>query len=344
MNTRDIRQARREELAVEKAIGGMDQEEWLQLLRQVGLPADAPEEDEFERAAAAIDLARQPQPEPMPRHLLAAVAADAGRYFATERAGAAPAPARAAPARPARSPRRGPSSVWVTYGGWLAAAASLVAVVGPALLERDATPGSAPTVAVTTQPGSRISEPPPSPAGSLAAATAGNGNDATGRQRPLIPQPSGAPADTPLSARSEVSDVVTDAAGDPAAERAALVAQRFVLRRNWAPAGDPAGRTVQGDVVWDARAQTGYMRFVGLRRNDPSSEQYQLWIFDGRRDERYPVDGGVFDVRGGEDEVIVPIRARLPVGTPLAFAVTIERPGGVVVSERNRVVVIARVG
>jgi hypothetical protein len=117
-----------------------------------------------------------------------------------------------------------------------------------------------------------------------------------------------------------------------------------VLQRNWAPAGDPAGREVTGDVVWDARTQTGYMRFVGLRRNDPSNEQYQLWIFDGRRDERYPVDGGVFDVGGEGDEVIVPIRANLPVGSPLAFAVTIERPGGVVVSDRNRVVVIARVG
>jgi hypothetical protein len=128
------------------------------------------------------------------------------------------------------------------------------------------------------------------------------------------------------------------------AQRQALVTQRFVLQRNWAPAGDPAGREVEGDVVWDARTQTGYMRFVGLRRNDPSNEQYQLWIFDGRRDERYPVDGGVFDVRGDGDEVIVPIRAGLPVGSPLAFAVTIERPGGVVVSDRSRVVVIARVG
>jgi hypothetical protein len=343
MNTRNIKQARREELAVEKAIGGMDQEEWLQLLRQVGLPADAPEETELERAAAAIDLARQPRPEPMPRHLLAAVAADAGQYFATERA-PAPALARAAPALPATSRRRGARSVWFTYGGWLAAAASLVAVVGPALLERDATPRSAPAVAATTQPGAQISEPAPSPAGSLAAATADNGSDATGRGRPRTPQLAVAPADTRFNSRSEVTEVVAEAAADPAAERAALVAQRFVLRRNWAPAGDSAGRAVQGDVVWDARTQTGYMRFVGLRRNDPSSEQYQLWIFDGRRDERYPVDGGVFDVRGGEDEVIVPIRARLPVGTPLAFAVTIERPGGVVVSERNRVVVIARVG
>ncbi len=131
---------------------------------------------------------------------------------------------------------------------------------------------------------------------------------------------------------------------DPAGQRRALAAQRFVLQRNWAPAGDPVGREVRGDVVWDARTQTGYMRFVGLRRNDPATAQYQLWIFDGSRDERYPVDGGVFDVRGDGDEVIVPIHARLPVGTPLAFAVTVERPGGVVVSDRSRVVVIARVG
>ena len=51
------------------------------------------------------------------------------------------------------------------------------------------------------------------------------------------------------------------------------------------------------------------------------------------------VDGGVFDI--GPGEVIVPIRAALPVTTPKLFAVTIEKPGGVVVSSRQRIVVTA---
>ena len=66
--------------------------------------------------------------------------------------------------------------------------------------------------------------------------------------------------------------------------------------------------------------------------------QYQLWIFDARRDERYPVDGGVFDAAADTAEVIVPIDAKIEVGTPVLFAVTVEKPGGVAVSNRKRIV------
>ncbi|MCZ8129678.1 MAG: anti-sigma factor [Steroidobacteraceae bacterium] len=135
-------------------------------------------------------------------------------------------------------------------------------------------------------------------------------------------------------------------APDLAAEREALVAaaaaaQRLV-RWDWAGTPDPAAAGVRGDVVWDPERQQGYMRFVGLRSNDASVEQYQLWIFDAERDERFPVDGGVFDVPAGRDEVIVPIDARLAVAKPAAFAVTVEKPGGVVVSSRERIVVLAK--
>ena len=82
------------------------------------------------------------------------------------------------------------------------------------------------------------------------------------------------------------------------------------------------------------------MRFKGLAANDAKQIQYQLWIFDADRPEATPVDGGVFDV-ASNGEVIVPISAKLPVGKPTLFAVTIERPGGVVVSKRERIVVTA---
>ena len=84
------------------------------------------------------------------------------------------------------------------------------------------------------------------------------------------------------------------------------------------------------------------MRFTGLAANDPDQLQYQLWIFDAGRDDRYPVDGGVFDVPVGADEVVVPIRASLPVGEVALFAVTVEKPGGVVVSSRERIAVLAQ--
>jgi hypothetical protein len=99
-----------------------------------------------------------------------------------------------------------------------------------------------------------------------------------------------------------------------------------------------------GDVVWDARSQRGFLRLNGFVPNDPERAQYQLWIFDAARDDRYPVDGGVFDVPPGRDEIIVPMHPTLPVSRPVAFAVTVERPGGVVVSAREKVVAFAQAG
>ena len=76
--------------------------------------------------------------------------------------------------------------------------------------------------------------------------------------------------------------------------------------------------------------------------NEPSDEQYQLWIFDKNQDEKTPVDGGVFDI-ASEGEVIVPIRAALKVRDPYLFAVTVEKPGGVVVSSRARLPLLGAV-
>ena len=82
------------------------------------------------------------------------------------------------------------------------------------------------------------------------------------------------------------------------------------------------------------------MRFRDLPANDPALEQYQLWIFDATRDDAHPVDGGLFDVEG-DGEVIVPIAARLLVRDATLFAVTVEEPGGVVVSDRERLILVA---
>lgn len=111
----------------------------------------------------------------------------------------------------------------------------------------------------------------------------------------------------------------------------------------WQVTDDIAARGATGDVVWSDAAQAGYMRIRGLMVNDPRALQYQLWIFDPARDERYPVDGGVFDVAPGTDEVVVPIDVKLPVRGPTLFAVTVERPGGVVVSTRERIALLAKV-
>ena len=111
----------------------------------------------------------------------------------------------------------------------------------------------------------------------------------------------------------------------------------------WTATKDPAATATTGDVIWSEAKQRGYMRFVGLAANDPTQFQYQLWIFDKDRDDKFPVDGGVFDV-SSTGEVIIPITARLRVSDATLFAVTIEKPGGVVVSKRERIVVTAAKG
>jgi hypothetical protein len=130
----------------------------------------------------------------------------------------------------------------------------------------------------------------------------------------------------------------------PAEERAALLAKSDSLKIPLAATKDPAAAGVTGDVVWDPVTQRGFLHFTGLAANDPAVHQYQIWIFDAGRDKRYPVDGGVFDVPANTAEVVVPIRAELMVRKPAAFAVTVEKSGGVVVSGREHVVALGAAG
>jgi anti-sigma-K factor RskA len=118
-------------------------------------------------------------------------------------------------------------------------------------------------------------------------------------------------------------------AADPARSRAAMLADAASVALPWS-GGDERYADVSGDVVWNDQAQSGFLRLVGMPVNDPGRAQYQLWIIDPDRDSR-PVDGGVFDVTSS-GEVIIPVQARLAVDRPTTFAITLEKPGGVVVS------------
>lgn len=98
----------------------------------------------------------------------------------------------------------------------------------------------------------------------------------------------------------------------------------------------------RGDVVWSQRRQDGWLRFHGLPPLGPE-QAYQLWIVDADR-QGAPVDGGVFTITRSESpdgEVLVPIHAKLPIGHPKAFVVTIEDRQGVVVSAQEHVVAVA---
>lgn len=138
-----------------------------------------------------------------------------------------------------------------------------------------------------------------------------------------------------------IKDPPIKATPSPAQARKALLeSANDVKTLAWTATPDVAAKGAAGDVVWSPSKQEGYMRFTGLATNDPKVLQYQLWIFDKDRDDKYPVDGGVFDV-GPDGEVVVKISPKLYVHEPVLFAVTVEAPGGVVVSKRERIVVTA---
>ena len=128
----------------------------------------------------------------------------------------------------------------------------------------------------------------------------------------------------------------------PAEMRRDLMAGKTnYLQVSWNDGKHPFATPVTGDVVWSTPRQEGYMLFNGLPVNNPSQQQYQLWIIDPERDEE-PIDGGVFDVTSS-GTVVVPINPKLGVVDPKAFAITVEKPGGVVVSTQENLPLIAAV-
>ncbi|MEM1177805.1 MAG: anti-sigma factor [Acidobacteriota bacterium] len=147
-----------------------------------------------------------------------------------------------------------------------------------------------------------------------------------------------------IEARQTAPTEPTPAQPTIAEQRATLIAAAAdLLSIDWSSTQDPAAVEASGQVVWSTELQRGFMTFRGLPVNDPTVEQYQLWIFDTEQDAKYPVDGGVFDITAA-GEVIVEIDPKLRIQEPTLFAVTIEKPGGVVVSSRERLPLLAQVG
>jgi anti-sigma-K factor RskA len=195
---------------------------------------------------------------------------------------------------------------------------------------------------------SEASRPSPIPMPQTAATTANTANGApttasTGRWGWIAAAAAIAIAVAAWWPVTEIDRTTPDRS--PALFRNALIADRSTAVVACACTEDPLciGSGECGDIVWNAERGEGYLRLVGVEPNDPSEFQYQLWIVDSTRDERYPIDGGVFDVPGDCGEVIVPIRATVPVGDAALFAVSVEKPGGTVVSDR-RFVAVAPVG
>ena len=141
------------------------------------------------------------------------------------------------------------------------------------------------------------------------------------------------PTDSPVKAISEIRNEFLLSASD-------------IISVDWksteASSGEETSGQEIGDIVWSPSLQEGYMRFRNLPVNDPTKEQYQLWIFDKNQNEATPIDGGVFDI-ASTDQAIIPIVSKLVAKDVYLFAITIEKPGGVVVSSRERLPLIAQV-
>jgi hypothetical protein len=114
-----------------------------------------------------------------------------------------------------------------------------------------------------------------------------------------------------------------------------------VPTRPLAATSHPLARGAGGTLAWDGDRQEGLLSVRGLAEVEPSKGVYQLWIFDESRDERFPVDGGTFAVEDSTAATVVPVRPSLQVRRPTLFAVTLEPPGGVVVSDRKRILLTA---
>jgi hypothetical protein len=276
---------------------------------------------DLERAAAAIALAGTAEAEPLPPGLRNRIEAQARDFFASSSGTAPGAAAVAGAAPPAGAP----------YAAAPAAIAKVVDLkpsapapaAGPPARSAAAGWWAAAACLVFAAFGWLRTPVDRLPVAVAPTAVPGIG--------PAMPVPTPVPPEVPVT---------------PAEERAAMLtrpdALKVTLNLTLGATQEPAAAGASGDVVWDPITQRGFIRFVGLKPNDPRLHQYQVWIFDGARDQRYPVDGGVFDVPADPAEVVVPIRAALLVHDPKAFAVTIEKPGGAVVSDRSHVVALGK--
>ncbi len=106
-----------------------------------------------------------------------------------------------------------------------------------------------------------------------------------------------------------------------------------LVRATWIAVDGNGAEKVRGEVVWCDLDQEGYMLLEGLTPNEISKEQYQLWIVDGDRGHKEPVDGGVFDIAVKDGVQTIPIDSALIVDQPGLFVITLEPKGGVVVSD-----------
>jgi len=107
-----------------------------------------------------------------------------------------------------------------------------------------------------------------------------------------------------------------------------------LIQYSWFAQTDEFCDNCSGNVIWSDDSQRGFITLAGLPMNDSSKNQYQIWIVDPNMHAN-PVDGGVFNINTTNSPTIIPINPKLPIEKARGFAITLEQPGGVVISEQS---------
>lgn len=318
------------DLQADRALVGLSaaEEAELQLLQEeLGVAPD----ESLEMAAAALDLALAPARHPMPVTLHNRVLASAEAFAADQRFGredgaheltlvGLPGGLSGGRLRRHGGGRGGELGAamghrrrdWKAWGGWVAAAAALgLAFVGwNRTVAPEAGPGVIGTMPLSAQvQGATLLDPVTLWNSMFVAADEQKKNAETAQ--------------------------VLDGLKSPEAETrvASLVAPDAAV-------GPPP---IAGSMYWSDVRQQGVLVLTGLPPLQCPGDQYQLWITDALRDERYPVDGGLFRVEPGQKDVKITINPRVRVDYATQFTITRERAGGVVVSRRESVVAVGMV-
>lgn len=143
-------------------------------------------------------------------------------------------------------------------------------------------------------------------------------------------------------ARQSLEDVSDDLAlvmaerTDLTARIAELNSRRSLDELRIASLSSQLEESSYGFAVFDTEVDEGVIEVVNLPAIDADHQDFQLWIVDPQYPN--PVDGGVMQV-GEDGRGRVRFAARQPVTEVAAFAVSLERKGGVPVAEGPMVLV-----
>src|SRR5262249_51195810 len=111
----------------------------------------------------------------------------------------------------------------------------------------------------------------------------------------------------------------------------------------WADGGDKACEdTAIGCVCWSEEQQCGVLKLHKAFPCNDCDHQFQLWIIDGRGNEQR-IPAGVFDCKTAAECKIL-FHPSIPVHDVQSFAITMEKSGGMAVSDMVHKVAIGRCG